>query len=460
MDEREASGRIGRPVGARAAFGAAIVLVAAACSTLPGAAGGSIPRCDAVPQIEAPPTLYRDAPIYVANEMPTDAVLAWASGKPGFEELWIDREHNGWVTVAFSQDAAARQAELASTFPGAGVVVVEVPWTMAELEALKQRILTEAAPLLGGVGIRPNHGVVSIYVPVLKADVVDQVNAKFDGLRVCIEGLDPALAPVEGPQQPSGDGWRLLAEEDEVGGPYRTGIAADATSLAGLWTAIGVAAAVPEVDFQKEIVIWFGAVHGSSCPRLRLDDVVVDQDRALLYSKITYLDVGACTADAIGHAYLVAVERSKLPHGPFSIQLQSEVPPPGAVDEITVVDVDLSVAGATVGAGQLHSAPPATEQTHIESGGFLEPGYPSRYRLSAVCGAEWLGEFNGVWWRTGVPAGSTAWVPDTWRDEVDDDGSIDLEIALETDPTATITASAAGAKVTYRPSPDDGPACP
>lgn len=47
-------------------------------------------------------------------------IRAWAAGKPGFEEIWIDREHLGWVTVAFSVDAEARQAELEETFPDVG----------------------------------------------------------------------------------------------------------------------------------------------------------------------------------------------------------------------------------------------------------------------------------------------------------------------------------------------------
>lgn len=449
-------------MGTLGSFAAAIALLCSACSGYPGvpAAGSSIPRCDKVPQIEGPAAFYRDAPIYVANEMPTDDVLSWASGKPGFEELWIDREHHGWITVAFSRDAAARQAELPSAFPGVGVVAVDVAWTKAELEALQQKVMTEAQGVVAGSGIRTNYGVVSIFVPVLKPDVVAQMEAKFGGLRVCIEGMDPADAPAEGPQQPSGTGWRLLADQDETGGPYRTGIAADAESLAALWSSIGMAAPIPAVDFQIDVVIWFGAVHGSSCPRLRLDDVVVDRERALLYSKITSLDVGLCTADAIGHAYLVALDRSRLPAGPFTIQLQPEEPPPGAVDEKTIVDADLSVPGATVDGDHLHSARPAPDDARVESGGFIEPGYPWRFRLQIRCGIEWLGEINSTWWRTEVPAGSIAWIPEAWRAEIDNNGSVDLTITLETEPFPVIAASAGSTDVAYRASPDDGPPCP
>ena len=97
-----------------------LALMASACgsstgSTGPGSSGtaltdrptfaqGSIPRCEDVLRISAPAERYRDSPIYVANEQPTEEIRAWAAGKPGFEEIWIDRDHLGWITVAFSVD--------------------------------------------------------------------------------------------------------------------------------------------------------------------------------------------------------------------------------------------------------------------------------------------------------------------------------------------------------------------
>jgi hypothetical protein len=438
-------------------------LVVAACSnglTVPGT-GGVIPNCDAVPQIAAGPQFYRDVPIYVANEMPTDAVQAWAQGKPGFEGIWIDREHNGWVTVAFSQDAGIRQGELATEFPGEGVVAVGVDWKMSELEALQQRVMRDGQPHVMGAGIRPNYGVVDIFAGVLEPETVAAVNAKFAGERVCIGGIDPATVPAEGPQPQAGDRWRLLADEDEVGGPYRTGIAADQTALESLWQSIGLATAIPQVDFQDEVVVWFGAVHGSSCPRLRLEDVVVDPVQALLYAEITSFQLGACTADAIGHAYVVAVERSKLPKGRFTIQLEGGERPAGVIaEELTIVDADLSIPGATVSDAQLHSAPPPVEESRVEPGGFIEPDVePQRYRLSVACGIEWLGELNGVDWRTEVPVGEPSFVPPEWRSELEPGGTIDLVLVLHVEPEPAIEAVAGSHTVTYRPTNEAAPAC-
>jgi hypothetical protein len=102
---------------------------------------GGVPRCEDVPTISAPPEAYRDRPIYVGNEQPTEQLRSWAQTRPGFIDLWIDRDHLGWVTLAFSDDAETRQRELESEFPGVGVVAVEVEHTNQVLEAFQRRVL-------------------------------------------------------------------------------------------------------------------------------------------------------------------------------------------------------------------------------------------------------------------------------------------------------------------------------
>lgn len=453
-------------VGRLAAAGLACALVSACAGRGPApGASGALPLCDDVPKIEAAAELYRDSPIYVANEMPVDDVRAWAATKPGFEEIWIDRDHLGWLTVAFSTDAAERQTELAAAFPGAGVVAVAVPWTMLELETLKGRVVDA---MRGGqvpavsVGINPMHGVVQIGVAVLTDEAVRRVNSLYGGSRACIEGAAPADAPAEGPQQTAGSAWRLLADEDEVGGPYRTGIATDADSLARLWQTVGLSTPLPTVDFQAEVVIWFGAVHGSSCPRLRLDDVRYDSGRGVLYSQITAFNLGTCTADAIGHAYVVAVQRSMLPAGPFRIQLQADDPPSGVLDtEPTIVDADLSKPGATLTDDQVLSPTPTpfVDPYRVEPGDYLEEGRSVKYRLATACGIEWLGQFDGYAWRTEAK-NDAPFVPSEWQAVADPDGTVDLWITLSVEPRAHIDATAANVTVTYVPTVEPLPACP
>lgn len=417
--------------------------------------------CDDVPYIEAAPGLYRDSPIYVGNpDAQVEALQGWAVSKPGFEELWIDRSHLGWITLAFSVDATARQTELEQEFPEMGAVVVGVDWTMAELRDLQQRVVQvfRGQGIGFSSGAYPNKGVVSIELAFLKPELVAIVEQNFAGQRVCLSGGDPADAPIEGPQPTAGNGWRLLADQDETGSSYRTGIAYDAASYEQLWSFAGIAGNRPAVDFQAEVVIWFGAVHGSSCPRLRLDDVVVDTGRSLVHGEITYLDVGVCTDDAIPHAYVVALERSRLPRGPFAIQLGADDPPAGVPEERTVVEADLSGPGSVADPSQVHAGGAVPPSFDVGPGGIIEPGMRMRYRQSAHCGVEWLGPINEVYWRAPEASG-TDWLPPAWRDLVLD-GSLTITVVLHDDvQPPRIDASAAGATVLYEASAEIAPGC-
>ena len=56
--------------------------------------------------------MYHDDPVYVGNEQPIEKVKTWARGRPGYQDIWLDRDHFGWIAVAFTGDAAAHQEEL------------------------------------------------------------------------------------------------------------------------------------------------------------------------------------------------------------------------------------------------------------------------------------------------------------------------------------------------------------
>jgi hypothetical protein len=187
-----------------------------------------------------------------------------------------------------------------------------------------------------------------------------------------------------------------------------------------------------------------------------LDDVVADRDRALVHSEITYLDVGACTADAIGHAYIVAYERAKLPEGPFAIQLWSALLAPGVIDSRTIVEVDLSTPGSTAQPGEVHSDGSQPETNYATPGDIIETGFPWDYRQTAHCGLEWLGPLNEVSWRTDE-ADSGDWIPDAWRDAIVD-GEIRLEVLMETNPPK-LKATANGHTVVYRATAENRPGC-
>jgi hypothetical protein len=155
----------------------------------------------------------------------------------------------------------------------------------------------------------------------------------------------------------------------------------------------------------------------------------------------------------------VALERSKLPDGPFAIQLGADDPPRGVPEERTLVDVDLSQPGAVAGPGDVHGDPSLPEPFVNESGAIVEPGFAAPYRLSVHCGIEWLGYVNDIAWRTDVPADALDFVPPEWQPAVNDGESIDLSILLHTDPEPMIEATANGHTVMYRPTAEDVPGC-
>jgi hypothetical protein len=422
-----------------------------------------LPSCDDVPAIELPADHLRDEPIYVANEQPIEELSAWASSEPGFEQLWIDRDHLGWVVLAFSEDADERQAELADAFPDAGAVVVGVDWRMQELEDLQRRLMSDARARELGLssGISVTQGVVSIELGARTderiaalAELVEAVEAPRSLL--CVSGIDPASLPPEGPQPQAGEGWRLLADE-LAGEPYRTGIAADMDGYVRLWDEVGLAGERPAVDLETEVVLWFGAVYGSSCPDLRLDRVVVDHDRALVYADIVLLGAPtACTDDANPRAFVVAVDRSRLPAGSFAVQLRAEDPPPGAPEERTLVDADLTQPGAPLPHGAVGPDPSLAEPgpTVVDPGDIVEPGYPAAYRFYLHCGPEWLGPLNDVLWRSEVTD-----TPGAWRRTMDDaTEELVVEVLLEADPPR-LTASANGFDVVYTPTTEEHPGC-
>lgn len=429
-------------------------------ASTPPAISDTIPTCESLPWITADAELYRDSPIYVWNEQPAEEVRAWAVSKPGFEDLWIDRDHLGWLTVAFSEDPEARQAELQKTFPDAGVVVVGVDWTTAELDDLQRRVneaLNPLFPIASWTSI--TQGVVGIGLGVMKPDRLAAVTERFAGERVCVEGTDPADAPVEGPQVQSGDRWRLLADEQGTGLAYRTGIATDQAGYERLWAGVGLLGEPPTVDFGAEVVIWFGAVYGSGCP-VRLDAVVVDRERALVHGDIVIVDAPpGCNSDANPHAFLVALERAALPVGAFAIQLGADDPPRGVPEERTIVEADLTRPGSLAGPNDVHQASAPPETNVIESGSAMEPGVPQPYRLFVHCGIGWLGTFNDFAWRTTVPAGIIDFVPATWQPAVDGGQAVEVSLTLRTDPEPVIEASRNGLTVDYRPTASEPPGC-
>lgn len=395
------------------------LLLVSACGTQTGAGPGDspggtpatitggiagFPACADVPRIRADQSLYREEPVYGNADELVQEVHEWAARQPGFVELGLDRERNGWVTVWVKDaDVEVMSEHIAERWPDEGIVVVEVPWSVGELQSLATEVsvaLDQAGVRTGGTALMPHHGVAEIGLGVITPEA-EEVLAQFAGRPLCVEGIRADEAPKEKEQPLAGEGWRLLGE-DESGESYRTGIATTDDQLEQLWAAAGLEGESALVEWDSEIAVWFGAVYGSGCP-VRMDDVVIDGD--LLHADLVVPNaVYGCPADANPHAFVVAVQRQMLPEGSFRIQLEARDPYPGTVEERTVVDVDLSAPGSTATDEQLHLDPtlaiPA-EPPLVTDGDALLGDEAVRYVYGHDPGCEvpTLGPLDGSTWR-------------------------------------------------------------
>lgn len=453
----------------------AVSLLLAACGSLqaPDPPAGGEPQAHLLPVpgfpscagaeelIAAPDDWYAEEPVYVGNaDHLVPDLHAWAAAQPGFEELWFDRDRNGWLTLGFTAgDVEALQAQVRAEFPGEGIVVVAVPHTQRELLDLQDEVAEALHGMdLGywGIDASTARGWVSLELSALTADV-EAALEPFAGRPLCADVMPPVDAVPDGDQPAAGPGWRLLGE-GLTGESYRTGVATTPDQLAGLWLMAGLEGEPPAMDFATEIAIWFGAVYGSSCP-IRMDHVlvvgeVVHGDFVVPGSPM------ACTGDANPHAYVVALERDRLPAGPFMVQLRADDPPPGVPEERTVVDVDLSAPGATATDEQIHPDQAlldrADQPQGVRAGEWLEVGWPNTVELVAdgTCLADWVGEFNQVVW---VPDQPGAQVSETWREAADANGGVLHVEGLMTESPTTFTLEFGGESVELRPARSSDP---
>lgn len=232
-------------------------------------------------------------------------------------------------------------------------------------------------------------------------------------------------ADIEQPQ--FGEGWRLLGEGRDVGEAGRTAVATTDDQLERLWREAGLSGGVPEVDWDSEIAVWFGAIW-STGREIRLTDLVVEDDT--VYPLTPALEPDQTWADdARPHSFVVAVARSVLPDQvPLNVQLNAEPLGYGWPHERTVVEVNLAVPGSTATDEQLHDDPGLTPEipTTVEDGGSIPLGQKVLYWFTpGECGWERLGTFDGQEWRLAEDSSPPDNLPpvegDAWLTRLDEE---------------------------------------
>jgi hypothetical protein len=245
-------------------------------------------------------------------------VRALVGDEPWFTLVFLDNATRViGVAIEDSADPADVQALLDDELGAGTTRVVVAPNTEDELAAAHEAAATHLDDLgirYAGIGSGNIQGIVRVDLEVLDSEVVAGLAAAVPAGTVCVTGANPADVVPEGPQPEAGDGWRLLADEPGIGMAYATGAATDQAGYGALWAEIGLPGDPPAVDFATEVVLWFGPAVSGSCDEIRLDDVVLDEETAIMRPEIVLVGGNrSCTDDANPHAYVVAYERSRLP---------------------------------------------------------------------------------------------------------------------------------------------------
>lgn len=407
-----------------------------------------LPMCEQVGYPTAPEDWYEDSPLYVGNEMPIEEVQAFASSLEGYENYWIDRDHNGWVTVGFvDADVAAHQAVLEEEFPDVGVVAVEMPYTYEELDRIRRRIAAALPEDIDASNMYEARGVVSVWVGRLTPDRIEVVEEIVGDDPACLEGMDPATTPEPGPQRQGGDGWVYLAVVDSMVRDRPT-VVADAASLSQLWEELGADGPPPTVDFDVHIVVGFSVLYSGSCPETRFDDVVVEGD--LVHPAISHISTEpACTDDGNPRTYLIGIERELLPPPPFRISYEK-----GTMLEVHVT-ADLRQPGSVPAPGEVVDVAAEPPRTATPTPILIETGFPWQLTIDVSCGIDYLGVINWVGWHIAEDAEG---LPAEWEGATVD-GLLDLELLMTEGPEPTLTATAGGHDVLFLPGPDEGDRC-
>ena len=256
-----------------------------------------------------------------------------------FGGLYIDPPGGSHVVMLFTDDLEVHAPAVEAIKPG--TTLRQVEHTEAELNAVLESFDFEA----------------------LKADGVEMVSGGVDviGNRVTLEAksndptaevrlelahgglLDVTIFPVPGAwaNAVEGEGWRLIADGQAAGTEgYVVRAATDDAEYADMWEVIGLGGDAPAVDLASEVVVSFGHGIGSSCPEVRLDDIVIESDVVFSVTSDP-LEPRACTADLAGAAmFVVVIERDAVPDG-FTLWLNQQAAEGGNDVFSAPVEVDL-----------------------------------------------------------------------------------------------------------------------
>jgi hypothetical protein len=135
-------------------------------------------------------------------------------------------------------------------------------------------------------------------------------------------------------QPPTGDGWQVLARQRGIGDRNAAHLIHDQAGLDAAWKALLLRSDPPRVDFTRSVVAWLTPVGTIACPS-RLDEIRFDSAQRLVDGSFSLGLTMGCRSPAVSDAFLVAIDRDRLPEAPYQIRILG--PDPGGVANGQVV---------------------------------------------------------------------------------------------------------------------------
>jgi hypothetical protein len=233
----------------------------------------------------------------------------------------------GHLVMLFTGHVDEHQSAIRLLPRGANVEVRECRHTEAELRAIQQEITDNFAQLraegiqIFEVSLDTINNVVAVQAQSNDPQAQAKLESPYDGKVIA------TVLPLPGAwsNNMAGDGWQLLAAlERSSEWAFRVGAATSADEWSGLWQQLSPGMDPPAIDFASEIAVVFGEAHGSSCPDVRFDNLVIDQAQAVIHDEVSNpLGPIPCTADLSGaEVFVLAIARDALPPMPFTVQLK------------------------------------------------------------------------------------------------------------------------------------------
>ena len=164
--------------------------------------------------------------------------------------------------------------------------------------------------------------------------------ARPSGRRILISAILVVVAVVlvrawEYSGQPQkGDGWQLLARQRAIGDRNAALLIEDQAGLDAAWKALLLRTDPPRVDFGRSVVAWLTPVGTIACPS-RLDEIRFDRALRLVDGSFSLGLTMGCRSPAVSDAFLVAIDRDRLPAAPYQLRILG--PDPGGVANGEVV---------------------------------------------------------------------------------------------------------------------------